>query len=435
MSGDLRDPGKNIPVGTFLAVGISIIVYFGVAVMFAATLPGRVLATDYGAMKEVAYMGSLIDAGVIAATLSSAMASFLGAPRIMQSLAADRIFPFLSPLAKGYGPSQNPRLGVLLSAGIALTTIGLGKLNLIAPVVSMFFLISYGLLNYATFYEARASSPSFRPRFRWFDLRLSLLGFLACLGAMLAIDVRAGAVAIAVLFAIYQYLKRTAGPARWADSRRSYHFQRVREYLLAAWTKTEHPRDWRPQLLAFSNDSRRRGQLLRFASWLEGRSGLTTAVKVLEGEGVRMLKLRDEALADLSKDIAEYSLKAFPLVLVAPDLNVALHTMVQTFGIGPLRANTIFLNWIDKPARGILGLGEARFGKNLRTVFRFGYNIVVLDAKEEDWANLDTVSPENRRIDVWWWGDATSRLMLLLAYLVIRSDEWEEAKIRLLAAN
>ena len=158
-------------------------------------------------MKKVAAIHFIIDGGVIAATLSSAMASFLGAPRILQSLSSDRIFNFLLPFAKGSGPLNNPRRGVLLSAGIAFATIGLGQLNMIAPVVSMFFLISYGLLNYATYYEARAASPSFRPRFRFFDKRLSLLGGLFCLAVMLAIDIKAGILAIAVLFSIYQYLK------------------------------------------------------------------------------------------------------------------------------------------------------------------------------------------------------------------------------------
>ena len=137
-------------------------------------------------MKRTAWVGFLIDAGVLSATISSAMASFLGAPRILQSLAADRIFPLLGPFAKGSGPTSNPRRGVVLSAGIAYATVAYGQLNLIAPVVSMFFLISYGLLNYATYFEARTQSPSFRPRFRYFNKWLSLAGALACLGAMLA---------------------------------------------------------------------------------------------------------------------------------------------------------------------------------------------------------------------------------------------------------
>ena len=163
MSGDLKEPGKSLPRGTFTAVGVSILVYFASAVVFAAALPLEVLSQDYGSMNRVAYFGSLISAGVIAATLSSAMASFLGAPRILQSLAGDRIFPFLNHFALGTGPNQNPRRGVLLSAGIAYATIGLGQLNLIAAVVSMFFLISYGLLNFATYFETLAASPSFRP--------------------------------------------------------------------------------------------------------------------------------------------------------------------------------------------------------------------------------------------------------------------------------
>ncbi|MBE9534858.1 MAG: amino acid permease, partial [Proteobacteria bacterium] len=436
MSGDLKDPGKSLPLGTFLAVGISIIVYFGVAIVFAGVLPGEIMRGDYGAMKKVAHFPFLINAGVIAATLSSALASFLGAPRILQSLASDRIFPFLLPFAKGFGPTGNPRWGVILSAGIAFTTIGLGNLNLVASVVTMFFLISYGLLNYATFYEARSASPSFRPRFRWFDLRLSLLGFLACLGVMLAIDVAAGVVAVSVLFAIYQYIQRTAGPARWADSSRSYHLQRVREHLLSAAEEQEHPRDWRPQLLAFSNDSHRRKQLLVFASWIQGGSGTTTAVRILEGEGVKMLKAQAEAEAELRADIEKHGVEAFPLVLFAPTLQVGLQTLVQGFGIGPLKANTILLNWFEHFPKGIFSfLKESVYAHNLKVAFRLGCNIVVLDAKKDNWNTLESAPSGERRIDVWWWDDETSRLMLLLAHLMKRNDNWSEAKIRVLSVS
>jgi len=114
MSGDLKNPGRSLPRGTFLAVGVSLVIYVAAAVVFAAALPGGTLVGDYGAMRRVAPWPALVDAGVIAATLSSALASFLGAPRILQSLAVDRVFPFLRPFAVGHGPSANPRRGVLL---------------------------------------------------------------------------------------------------------------------------------------------------------------------------------------------------------------------------------------------------------------------------------------------------------------------------------
>jgi amino acid transporter len=318
------------------------VIYFSVAVIFAGALPNKELSHDYQAMERIASMAWLIHVGVIAATLSSAMASFLGAPRILQSLAQDRIFPSLRFFGQGAGTTQNPRRGVLLSGGIALATVGLGNLNVIAPVVTMFFLVSYGLLNYATFYEARGSSPAFRPTFRWFHSRLSLLGALACLAVMTVIDVMSSAIAIGTLFGIYQYLKRTAGPARWADSKRSYHLQIVREHLFAIPNRPEHPRHWRPHLLAFSDDAHRRRYLLRFASWMDGHSGFTTAVRILVGADPQIIQQRAEE--ELRADIEEQKLNVFARVISAPDLRIGVQTLIQSFGIGPIRANTVLLN-------------------------------------------------------------------------------------------
>jgi amino acid transporter len=433
MSGDLKDPGKSLPSGTFMAVGVSIIVYFISSMIFAAALPADVMMNDYGAMKKVAFFGFLVTAGVIAATLSSAMASFLGAPRILQSLAADRIFPFLLPFAKGSGPTANPRRGVLLSAGIAYVTVAWGQINLIAPVVSMFFLVSYGLLNYATYFEARSQSPSFRPRFRYFNKWLSLAGALACLGVMLAIDTTAGIVSVAVLFGIFQYLRRTAGPSRWADSRRSHHLQSIREHLLASAAEPEHARYWRPQILAFSNDPQRRSQLLRFSSWIEGGSGLTTAVQILEGKGLKMHKLREDAEVQLQRDIQKDNSHAFPLVVTAPNLEIGIQMVVQAYGIGSLKANTILLNRLGRSPAKILGLHDREIGRNLRAAHHYGCNIVILDIKADKWTALEELDGQDQCLDVWWWGDATSRLMLLMAYLMTRTHQWSEAKIRLLA--
>ncbi len=430
MSGDLRDPGRSLQVGTFWAVGISIIIYFGTALILAATLPLTQLAGDYQALKKVALFQPLVDAGVIAATVSSAMASFLGAPRILQSLAGDKIFKLLDPFALGAGPANNPRRGVLLTAVIAYAAVGFGRLNLIAPVVTMFFLISYGLLNYATYYEARAKSPSFRPRFRWFDSRLSLLGGLACLGIMLAIDPAAGAVAAALLFGLHQYLKRLALPLRWADSQKSHHLQQVREHLIAASREVDHPRNWRPQVLALSSDPARREPLVRFARWLEGGSGIVTLVRLAEARGAAMVRAREKAEEELAGDILARDLPAFPLAVVAPDPDQGLQILVQAYGVGPLRANLVLVNWLggeggqEGPTRRLL------YGSSLRGVYRLGYNVAVLSAREEQWKALTERPAAERRIEVWWSGDATSRLMLLLAYLTTRSPFWAEASIR-----
>jgi amino acid transporter len=433
MSGDLKNPARSLPLGTFLAVGFSILVYFGVVVVFSGVLPNQVMSQRYDAMNLVARWGFLIDAGVIAATLSSAMASFLGAPRILQSLSSDRIFKFLGPFAAGSGPGENPRRGVLLSGGIALLTVMLGRLNLIAPLVSMFFLISYGLLNYATYYEARSASPSFRPKFRWFDKRLSLLGFLTCLGVMLAIDPRAGIVSISILLAVYHYLKRTAGPARWSDSSRGYHLQLARENLLAAAADPQHPRDWRPLILAMTNDRDRRPRLLTFAAWIEGGSGLTGAVRMIEGDGPGLNRLKAAALKELSDDIQSHGFHALPLVIGTPDILEAVPVAIQSYGIGPLKANTLLVNWFGQLGTGIPGIGAVYYVDILRSAFRQGLNLIIFKYDDEQWQRIMDTAPDARRIDIWWRDDPTSRLMLLLAHLMRRDPIWSDATIRVLS--
>lgn len=435
MSGDLKDPGKSLPAGTFMAVGISILVYFSVAIVFAGVLPNHIMMTDYQSIKKVARFGGLIEAGVISATLSSAMASFLGGPRILQSLAADRIFPFLLPFAKGSGATSNPRRAVLLTLAIALSTIALGQLNLVARVVSMFFLISYGLLNYATYFEARAASPSFRPRFRWFNKYLSLLGFIICLGVILAFDVQYGIIAVAILTAIYQYLKHTAGPSRWADSSAAHAFQVIREQLNLMAGSPAHHRNWRPHILVFSNHAERRVPLLTFAQWIEGDSGLITVARIIEGPASQTRKFRQQAEEELTRHIAEHHFPAFPLVVGTEDISSAIPLLLQSYGVGPLHANTVLVNWYGQSATGIQGLQALKYGQHLTTAFRQGFNLLILHYDDTRWETLTQLPDEDRRIDVWWRADATSHLMLLLAYLVTRNAEWRKARIRVLTTG
>ena len=252
---------------------------------------------------------------------------------------------------------------------------------------------------------------------------------------MLAVDLTAGIVAVAVLFAIFQYLKLTAGPARWADSRRSYHLQLAREHLLATANEPEHPRDWRPQILAFSDDPQRRAQLLRFSSWIEGESGLTTAVRILEGKGVRMRKLKQEAEAELQHDIQKGNFSAFALVVVAHSMATGIQSIIQAYGVGALKANTILLNWLGQSPNRILKLHDQEFAKNLRAARLYESNLVILDAKPDKWTVLTEANNNDLTIDVWWQDDATGHLMLLMAYLMTRSELWSDARIRLLAIN
>ena len=349
MSGDLKDPARSLPVGTFLAVGLSTIVYVVAMFALAASAPLAELADDYDSMKRVAVAPWLIDAGVLSATLSSALASFLGAPRILQALASDRLFERLTFFAAGHGPTGNPRRGVVLTGVIALGTSALGDLNAIAALVSMFFLVSYGLLNYATYVEAVGASPSFRPRFRFFHARASLVGTGLCGLVMLMIDPMASAVALGILGALYHYLRWTSVPARWHDSRRAYRFKRVKDGLREIAADPEDPTDWQPHILAFTETPDRRERVLRVAEWVAGGSGMITAVQLVPGDGASSSIQEQRKLAEdqLRAELERQEIDAYPLVVAAPDLRLGATTLLQAWGVGPIRSNTVLLNWYD----------------------------------------------------------------------------------------
>jgi hypothetical protein len=257
------------------------------------------------------------------------------------------------------------------------------------------------------------------------------VGALICLGVMLAIDFKTGIAAVAILFAIFQYLKRVSAPARWADSRRSYYLKLVRNNLVEAQKVPAHSRDWRPYVLVLSNDEEQMKLLLDFSSLIEGNSGITTAVRILQARGYRAVKLKADAEKDLARMISEKESSAFSLVLSTEYAANGLSVLCQSFGVGPVRANTVLMSWNEQYVKDDNPVQFSSYQELIRLVARAGCNTVFLDGK-----NLPPDSEgsgKHKIIDVWWKDDDTSRLMLLLAYLITRDPHWEGAKIRLLA--
>lgn len=171
---------------------------------------------------------------------------------------------------------------------------------------------------------------------------------------------------------------------------------------------------------------------MRLASWLEGGSGLTTVVKLLEGRDLLLSKEKEKTESRLHQDILEHNPAAFPLVLTTRNPEIAVHTLLQAHGIGPLRANTILLNWLDSKNETGMGFRELLFGRQLKTVYRLGCNIGVLHTEKSAWDILMNTDSRESRIDIWWSDDASGKLMLLFAYLMTRSEPWEGATLRVL---
>ena len=64
-------------------------------------------------MNVISAWGPIIYAGCFAATLSSAISSLEGAPRVLQALAKDKLFPYIETFSVGYGNSNSPIRGYI----------------------------------------------------------------------------------------------------------------------------------------------------------------------------------------------------------------------------------------------------------------------------------------------------------------------------------
>ncbi len=423
MSGDLSEPGKSIPRGTLFAIGVTACVYLSMALLLAGARPREVLQDDAFVMLDIAWSPALINAGIFAATLSSALGSMMGAPRILQALARDRIFSSLQWFARGSKASDEPRQATLLTFLIAQSAILLGDLNAIAPIITMCFMVTYGTINLACFYESVTNNPSYRPAFKLSHWSSALAGAIGCVAVMFLMAPAWALVSMAAMIGLYRVIRRKEIRVRWGDVSTGLAFERARRALLTLEHGEYHPRNWRPIILALSGGAWQRNHLTEYAHWLTTSRGILTLGQIIPGSLEDHLDTRRAAEKKLRKFIQSEEIEAFPAVVVDRDLQEGLRSLLQCHGIGGVKPNTVLLGWSEDPDRwetftGMLQLSHA-----------FEKNIVIVRCPTEKRVRWE---PPQGTIDLWWRGGADSTLMLVLAHLLTQNTRWRRHRIRIL---
>ncbi len=262
MSGELKKPRRSIPVGTLSAIAISFVIYMVMAYWFARVATPQELASNYTIMIDKAFYGPVVLAGLLAATLSSALTSLVGAPRILQALAHHQVLPKSKWVSKK-SRSNEPRNAMIITGLIVLGTIFLRDLNFVAPLLTMFFLITYAMINLVVLIEQNLSLVSFRPLFR-IPPFVSFLGTLGCIFSMFVINPTFSLVALIVVFSIYGFLLRRNLKAPFGDVRSGLFVS------LAAWAAkkaaklpSSQERAWKPNLLVPVKNISKTGRHLR----------------------------------------------------------------------------------------------------------------------------------------------------------------------------
>jgi solute carrier family 12 sodium/potassium/chloride transporter 2 len=170
MSGELKDPKRSIPVGTLSAIGVSFVVYMVVAYWLARSATTEELLGNYNILIDKSFFPPLAIAGVLGATFSSALASMVGSSRILYAMGQHRVLPggkWLGAIDK----TGQPRNAMIVTGSLVFLSMLLRDLNAVAPLVTMFFLITYAMLNVVVIIEQNLGLISFRPMFAlgWFD--------------------------------------------------------------------------------------------------------------------------------------------------------------------------------------------------------------------------------------------------------------------------
>ena len=372
-------------------------------------------------MAQMSFWGGAIALGVWGATLSSAIGSILGAPRILQALARDRIFPRpLRILGKGSGKEDEPRIGTAVTLIIALIAVGLGDLNLIAPVLSMFFLTTYLVLNLSAGIESFLQLPSFRPTFKvhWF---FSFTGALGCLAVMFLINALATVVAAVIVVAIYFYLQRKELKVTWGDSRRGIWMAFLRRGIYQV-DYFPDAKNWRPHIMAFSGAPEQDELLIHLADSFNHKGFLTVATIIPEEHYQR----RNYSEQKIKQHFEENKIETLVKVIAASHTFSVIPHMVETYGIGPLNPNTILLGDRHIFKSNYSHLEYKKYCQMIAAIHRLNKNVVILKAKkDQNFGNY-------RRIEIWWRGQqANGSLMILLAHLLRYDLHWRGANIYL----
>jgi solute carrier family 12 (sodium/potassium/chloride transporter), member 2 len=420
MSGDLKDPARSLPLGTIGAVLTAFILYLSLALFAAKFIPLEILRTDPHALLKMAVIPAIAILGLFGASLSSVLGSLLAAPRIMQTMARDHILP--SALGRGEGPSHEPRTATLLTFLLAMLAVLTADFNMIAAILTMFFLTAFGMLNLSAGLESFIGNPSWRPSFRspWW---VSILGALACLLAMLMIHSGATIIAVICILIVYLGMKKRGLSARWSDIRGALLTLGARTCVYSIASTSKDARSWRPNVLVLSGSPHERWHLITLADAITHGKGFMTVATVLP-KG----KINEDRLDQMQNTIKEYlnrqRIPALVKVTVADSVMNGAKSLIRYYGLGPLIPNTILMGVTaeDKSLRMQVEL--------LFLCVNLKRNLILVREGEHPLEHMPF--EENLKIHVWMGKTKNNNaLILALGTLLQTSPEWGHGHLEL----
>uniref|UniRef100_A0AAQ4PVP0 Solute carrier family 12 member 4 n=1 Tax=Gasterosteus aculeatus aculeatus TaxID=481459 RepID=A0AAQ4PVP0_GASAC len=438
-SGDLRDAQKSIPVGTILAITTTSFVYFSSVVLFGSCIEGVVLRDKFGdAVQKNLVVGTLswpspwvIVIGSFFSTVGAGLQSLTGAPRLLQAIAKDNIIPFLRVFGHGKNNGE-PTWALLLTGLIAELGILIASLDMVAPILSMFFLMCYLFVNLACAVQTLLRTPSWRPRFKYYHWALSFLGMSMCLALMFISSWYYAIVAMVIAGMIYKYIEYQGAEKEWGDGIRGLSLSAARYALLRLEVGPPHTKNWRPQLLVLLKLDEdlhvKYPRLLTFASQLKAGKGLTIVGSVVRGNFLDSYGEMQAAEQAIKNMMEIERVKGFCQIVVASKVREGIVHLIQSCGLGGMKHNTVMMGWpygwrqSEDPRAWKTFINTVRCTTAAHLALMVPKNVSFYPSNHERFTDGN--------IDVWWIVHDGGMLMLL-PFLLKLHKVWRKCKMRI----
>lgn len=431
LSGDLANPRKSIPRGTLAATIVGMVVYVGIVWKLSASAPAELLANDQLVMDSIAIVPNVVIVGLIAATVSSAIGSILVAPRTLQALGSDEAIPLQTAnrwVARGIGAVNEPRNATIVTGVVAFIVIAAGNVDIVARLISMFFMITYGSLCAISFLEHFAARPGYRPSFRsrWY---VSLFGAVMCFLLMFQMDPVFALLSGGFMTVMYIITARRREDGNdlaaifegvMTQLNRNFHLRLQRR---DPETTTD---EWRPSIITVNEHTFDRKAPLAMMRWLCQRQGFGTYLHFIPGMLDRTSFSESEAVRKrLIKLAREQDSPVYMDTVVSPSMTSALAQSLQLPGISGLPNNTVLFSF------SVHDEAEDRMAVVRSCQFAASTDMTLMVLRHGD-----QFFGDRRSIHVWiTWNDAdNANMMILLAYILVGHPEWAQAEISVFVA-
>lgn len=427
LSGDLKEPSKSIPMGTMLATFSGMLIYLTVAYKLSISASPEELNSNPLIMSKIALWAPAIPIGLAAAALSSAIGSILVAPRTLQAIADDKVFPsdklnnWLSYQLKS---NNEPLNASLITSVITLIFVAIGDIDIVAQIITMFFMVTYGAICLISFLEHFASDPAYRPAFKskWY---ISALGAIFCIVLMFEISPFYSTFSIIIMGLIYQMIsKYTKNKQGLSVIFQGVIFQLSRQFqvFLQKTEKAPEEEHWRPSVVCVSENTFKRFAAFDMVKWIAHKYGFGTYIHMIHGYLSKdSYLLAEDSLQRLIKISEASKSKVYLDTMISPSMTSAIAQVIQLPSIAGKENNMIMFEFSKEKPDGLQDIID-----NFKLISVTDNDICILGSDERNFGY-------KQEIHIWITSQdyENANLMILLGFIIIGHPEWQDAKITL----